>query len=97
MLGRFYDNFYPLRHLSHFRKCRELIDFWRKSSRSSCLVSNLSRTGKRAVVHDRIISDMLRSMELERPRATLVLPECDLGVVLRPCEMLLANLYVRPL
>ena len=48
----------------------------------SCLASVFSHTGKGDVVQDRIISDMMCSMELERPRVTLVLPEWDLGVVL---------------
>ena len=48
---------------------------------------------KRAVVHDRIISDMLRSMELERSRPTSVLPVCDLIMVLDA----FAYVSVRPL
>ena len=42
----------------------------------------LSRTGKTRVVLHRAISDMIASMELQRPRATPVLPQWDLGVVL---------------
>ena len=48
----------------------------------TCLSSVLCLTGKGGVVQDRIISDMISSMENERPRATLILPEWDLGVVL---------------
>ena len=47
----------------------------------SCLASILGRTG-RAAVQDRIISDMISSVELQRPRLTPILPECDLGFVL---------------
>ena len=34
-------------------------------------------------MHDRNISDMVISMELERPRLTAVLPGWELGVVLQ--------------
>ena len=34
------------------------------------------------IMSDRIMSDMLSSMDLEIPRVTAVLPEWDLGVVL---------------
>ena len=44
--------------------------------------SVLNRTGKTRVVLHRAISDMIASMELQRPRATPVLPQWDLGVVL---------------
>ena len=33
-------------------------------------------------MQDGIILDIISSMDLERPRPTPVLPECDLGVVL---------------
>ena len=39
----------------------------------SCLTSVLSRTGKVAVVQAKTISDMIMTMELKRPRLTLVL------------------------
>ena len=48
----------------------------------TCIVSVLNRTGKTKVVLHRTISDMIASMELQRPRATPVLPQWDLGVVL---------------
>ena len=48
----------------------------------TCIGSVLNRTGKTRVVLHRTISDMIASMELQRPRATLVLPQWDLGVVL---------------
>ena len=41
----------------------------------SCLVSVLSRTGKAAAVQAKTISDMIMSMELQRPRLTPVLPQ----------------------
>ena len=40
------------------------------------------RTGRAKVVLHRTISDMIASMELQRPRTTPVLPQWDLGVVL---------------
>ena len=46
---------------------------------SSCLALVLS---KAEVVQDRIISDKISSMELERPRTTPVLPEWVVGIVL---------------
>ena len=49
---------------------------------STCIGSVLNRTGKTRVVLHRTISDMIASMELQRPRATPVLPQWDLGVVL---------------
>ena len=48
----------------------------------SCLASVLSRTGKAAEVQAKTISDMIMSMELQRPRLTPVLPQWDLGIVL---------------
>ena len=48
----------------------------------TCIGSVLNRTGKTKVVLHRTISDMIASMELQRPRATPVLPQWDLGVVL---------------
>ena len=46
----------------------------------SCLALVLSRTFKVAAVQT--FSDMIMSMELQRPRLTLVLPQWDLGIVL---------------
>ena len=43
----------------------------------TCIGSVLNRTGK-----TKVVSDMIASMELQRPRATPVLPQWDLGVVL---------------
>ena len=48
----------------------------------TCIGSVLNRTGKTKVVLHRTISDMIASMELQRPRATPVFPQWDLGVVL---------------
>ena len=48
----------------------------------SCLASVLSRTGRAAEVQAKTISDMIMSMELQRPRLTPVLPQWDLGIVL---------------
>ena len=48
----------------------------------TCIGSVLNRTGRAKVVLHRTISDMIASMELQRPRATLVLSKWDLGVVL---------------
>ena len=48
----------------------------------SCLASVLSRTGKAAAVQTETISDMIMSVELQRPRLTLVLPQWDLSIVL---------------
>ena len=42
-----------------------------------CLGSVLNRTGKAKVVLHKTISDMIASMELQRPRVTLVLPQWD--------------------
>ena len=47
-----------------------------------CIGSVLNRTGRAKVVLHRTISDMIASMELQRPRITPVLPQWDLGVVL---------------
>ena len=41
----------------------------------SCLASFLSRTGMAAAVQAKTISDMIMSMELQRPRLTPVLPQ----------------------
>ena len=48
----------------------------------TCLGSVLNCTGKARVVLHRTISDMISSMELQRPRIMPVLPQWDLGVVL---------------
>ena len=48
----------------------------------TCLGSVLNRTGKAKVVLQKTISDMIASMELQRPRVTPVLPQWDLGIVL---------------
>ena len=48
----------------------------------TCLGSVLNRTGKAKVVLHKTISDMVASMELQRPRITPVLPQWDLGIVL---------------
>ena len=48
----------------------------------SCLASVLSHTGRAAEVQANTISDMIMSMELQRPRFTPVLPQWDLGIVL---------------
>ena len=42
----------------------------------------LSHTGKAAAVQAKSISDMIMSMELQRPRLTLVVPQRDIGIVL---------------
>ena len=59
----------------------------------TCLGSVLNRTGKAKVVMHQTISDMIVSMELQRPRVTPVFPQWDLGIVLEalskpPCEPL---------
>ena len=59
----------------------------------TCLGSVLNRTGKAKVVMHQTISDMIASMELQRPRVTPVLPQWDLGIVLEalskpPCKPL---------
>ena len=48
----------------------------------TCLGSVLNRTCKAKVVLHGTISDMIASMELQRPRVTPVLPQWDLGTVL---------------
>ena len=48
-----------------------------------CFASVLSRTGRAAEVQAKTISDMIMSMELQRPRLTPVLPQWDLGIVLQ--------------
>ena len=48
----------------------------------SCLSSVHNRTGKAAAVQAKTISDMITSMELQRPRMTQVLPQWDLDIVL---------------
>ena len=48
----------------------------------TCLGSVLNRTGNAKVVMHKTISDMIASMELQRPRVTPVLPQWDLGIVL---------------
>ena len=48
----------------------------------TCLGSVLNRTGKAKVVLHKTISDMIASMELQRPRITPILPQWDLGIVL---------------
>ena len=48
----------------------------------SCLASVLSCTGRAAEVQAKTISDMIMSMELQRPKLTPVLPQWDLGIVL---------------
>ena len=48
----------------------------------SCSASVLSRTGKAAAVQAKTISDMIISMELQRPRLTPVLLQWVLGIVL---------------
>ena len=75
-----------------------LFDTYRLSPQTikgyrSCLASVLSCTGKAAAIQAKTISDMITSMELQRPRMTPVLPHGDLGIVLEalskpPCEPL---------
>ena len=48
----------------------------------TCLGSVFNRTGKATVVQHKTISDMIASMELQRPRVMPVLPQWDLGIVL---------------
>ena len=48
----------------------------------SCIASVLSRIGMAAAVKAKTISDMIMSMELQRPSLTPVLPQWDLGIVL---------------
>ena len=59
----------------------------------ACLGSVLNRTGKAKVVMHQTISNMIVSMDLQRPRVTPVFPQWDLGIVLEalskpPCEPL---------
>ena len=53
-----------------------------KQGYRTCIGSVLNRTGRAKVVLHRTISDMIASMELQRPRTMPVLPQWDLGVVL---------------
>ena len=48
----------------------------------TCIGSVLIRTGRARVVLHRTISDMIASMDLQRPRIMPVVPQWDLGVVL---------------
>ena len=48
----------------------------------SCSASVLSRTGMAAAVQAKTMSDMITSMELQRPRMTPVLPQWDLDIIL---------------
>ena len=48
----------------------------------SCLALVLSHTGMAAAVQAKTMSDMITSMELQRPRMTLVLPQWDLDIIL---------------
>ena len=48
----------------------------------SCLASVLSCTGMAAAVQAKTMSDMITSMELQRSRMTLVLPQWDLDIIL---------------
>ena len=48
----------------------------------TCIGSLLIPTGRARVVLHRTISDMIASMDLQRPRITPVVPQWDLGVVL---------------
>ena len=45
-------------------------------------VSVLNQTGKAKVVLHKTISDMIASMELQKPRITPIVPQWDLGIVL---------------
>ena len=47
-----------------------------------CLASVLRHTGSMAAIQAKTISDMIMSMELQRPRLTPVLLQWDLGVVI---------------
>ena len=46
------------------------------------MAHDLSRTGMAAAVQAKKISDIIMSIESERPRFILVLPQWDLGIVL---------------
>ena len=48
----------------------------------SCLVSVLSHTGTAVAVQAKTMSDMITSMELQRPRMTPVLPQWNLDIIL---------------
>ena len=48
----------------------------------SCLASVLSHRGRAAEVQAKTISDMVMTMELQRPRLTPVLPQLDPSIVL---------------
>ena len=48
----------------------------------SCLASVLSHTGNAAAAQAKTMSDMITSLELQRPRMTLVLPQWDLDIIL---------------
>ena len=48
----------------------------------SCLVSVLSHTGTAVAVQAKTMSDIITSMELQRPRMTPVLPQWDLDIIL---------------
>ena len=50
-----------------------------------------------AAVQAKTISDMIMSMELQRPRLTPVLPQWDIGIVLEALSKPLMNLKERPL
>ena len=54
----------------------------------TCLGSLLNRTGKAKVVLHKTISDMITSMELQRPRITPVITQWDLGIVLEALSKL---------
>ena len=48
----------------------------------SCLASVLSHTGTAAAVQAKTVSDMITSMELQRPRMTPVLLQWDIDIIL---------------
>ena len=48
----------------------------------SCLASVPNHTGNAAAVQAKTMSDMITSMDLQRPRMTLVLRQWDLGIML---------------
>ena len=52
----------------------------------TCLDALLNRTGTAKVVQHKTISNMIASMELQRPRVTPVLPQFDLDIVTSKCE-----------
>ena len=49
----------------------------------TCLATVLNCTGKAKVVKHKTVSDMISSMELQRPRVTPILPKWGLGIVLQ--------------